>query len=164
MVDESTEARRPNDSTDEEMNGWIRAVSQEMGADRLAVADRAFCGVAKVLCEHLSPDAADRLVAELPLGIRARIHGGASPPRNHAYTRRSFMAMVDAEMNPSDECDPESVTHAVLKVMSQRIAPQEAEALRDLIPADLQGLWTGHAASSTNGIWSKSSSDSDLQL
>lgn len=162
MDDKSAEVHRLNESADSEITGWIEAISRTLGSTRLQIGEQALFGVASVLCDHLSPQAADGLLRQLPSPIRVRCVDEAQPSsRTLAYTRQSFMTMVAAEMEPHDGFDAESVTHAVLKVMSQEINPQAADALRECLPADLQGLWPERATRGANGIWSGTGSGSD---
>ena len=133
------------DETLQLTNIWLKELMDEMGwEDRR----RAYLGLRLVLQairDHLTPDEAVHLGAQLPLLVRGFYYEGWQPARTPDRNRNvdDFLHRIEGgfRQGPGDEyIDPAELTAAVFTVLRRRISQGEFDQVMHALPKRLRKL------------------------
>lgn len=115
--------------------------------ERLAWRDRqrtyrALRAVLHALRDRLSVDDASHLAAQLPMLVRGFYYEGYHPSGKPLLERKrsEFLAHVKCEF-PDESFDIETVTRAVLQVVTKHVTPGEVEKIKASLPEEIRSLW-----------------------
>ncbi|UCH74843.1 MAG: DUF2267 domain-containing protein [Rhodospirillales bacterium] len=133
------------DETRQLTNMWLNELSEEMGwEDR----HRAYLGLRLVLQairDHLSPDEAVHLGAQLPMLVRGFYYEGWRPAKTPDRNRSvdAFLRRIEDgfRQTPGDEyIDPAELTAAVFAVLRRRISAGEFDQVLHALPRAIRKL------------------------
>lgn len=133
------------ESTVQQTNEWLAAIAEQLGWDDRQRAYIGLRGTLHALRDYLVVDESAQLAAQLPLLVRGIYYEGWDPSKVPVdnRSRDDFLQRVAGAFERADPgVDPEQVTRAVLRLLSDRISQGEATQARRLLPKDVQSLWT----------------------
>lgn len=136
------------DRTVHKTNEWLREVMDELGWEDRRRALRALRTVLHALRDHLTPQEAAELGAQLPMLVRGFYYEGWSPAGKPLQEERKqdFLAQVHAELHTDFSAEPERVARAVLRVLARHVTAGELDDVRRILPEDIRGLLPGQLA------------------
>ncbi len=135
------------ESTLQKTHLWLNDIMAELGTQDKHQAYLALRTVLHTLRDHLTPEEAVQLAAELPMLVRGFYYEGWVPARTPVKERdkESFLNQVylafktNAMFEPNVR--PEKVVRAVLRVMTRHISEGELSDIKNLLPRQLRSLW-----------------------
>src|SRR5262249_44147234 len=113
------------DTTIQLTNTWLKEIGEELPWDDRHRSYLALRGTLHALRDHLVPDEAAQLSAQLPLLVRGIFFEGWDPSRTPVRERgrEEFLARIAAEFARADpSVDPARVARAVLRVLSAHVS------------------------------------------
>lgn len=132
------------DTTVHKTNEWLSGLMDALAVDRKR-AYAALRSVLHALRDRLPIATVAGLGAQLPLLVRGIYYDGWHPHPDgrlaHVRTPEEFLAVVENELPPGMEVDPERAVRAVLRVLSQHLDPNETSKIIRLLPRPLHELW-----------------------
>jgi len=136
------------DRTLQKTNEWIKEVMAELGWEDRRRALRALRTVLHALRDHLTPQEAAELGAQLPMLVRGFYYEGWKPLGKPlpAPSRELFLARVHAELHTDFSAEPERVARAVLRVLGHHVTAGELADVRRLLPHAICDLLPGNGA------------------
>lgn len=148
---------------------WLNEIMQEIGTRDKHQAYLALRTVLHTLRDHLTPQEAAQLAAELPMLVRGLYYEGWVPARTPLKERDkdSFLNTIydafqtDVLFEPTIK--PEKIVQAVLRVMSRHVSKGEMEDIKHLLPHQIRSLWPTYAKSTKKQPQSNRKNRSILQ-
>ena len=132
------------DTTLQKTQVWLNALMAELGwQDNRHRAYLALRTVLHALRDRLTVEEAVHLGAQLPMLVRGFYYEGwkvSGKPVRERH-KEDFLAHVGAAFRGDDTVDPEKMTRAVFKVLSQHITEGETKDIKGLLPAGVRKLW-----------------------
>ncbi|TWI54974.1 uncharacterized protein (DUF2267 family) [Pseudomonas duriflava] len=131
------------DRSIQQTNLWLDDIATHMGAPDRQTAYQALRAVLMAVRDRIGIDNAAHLAAQLPLMIRGifyeNFHPHGTPTQEE--TRDAFLKKVSSLISPTVDADPAKATKAVLRVLYERIDPNEVAKVAGLFPMPLRSLW-----------------------
>jgi uncharacterized protein (DUF2267 family) len=133
----------PFESTIQTTNVWLNDILELLGWREQHQAYHALRAVLHALRDRLPVDQAAALAAQLPMLVRGFYYEGWHPHGKPVKERHQeqFLAHVAEAFRDNPEVDPERVTKAVLRVLSEHVSTGEIAAVKSSLPKELRWLW-----------------------
>jgi uncharacterized protein (DUF2267 family) len=124
-------------------NTWINEVDYRTGWDNKQRAYRLLRTVLHALRDHLNPDEAAQLSAQLPILIRGIYYEGYDPSRTPVKerSREGFVERVQEDFRTDPMGDAEEAIGAVFDVLDAHVSEGEMEDVRQSFTKDIRGLF-----------------------
>lgn len=131
------------DESVHQANVWINEVNERTGWDNKQRAYRLLRAVLHAIRDHLSPDTAAQLAAQMPIFVRGVYYEGWDPSRTpvRERSRSGFIERIQADFESDPMGDAEAAIGAVLDLLDHRISEGEMENLRRSFSRDIRGLF-----------------------
>lgn len=131
------------DESVQQANIWINEVNERTGWDNKQRAYRLMRAVLHAVRDHLSPDAAAQLAAQMPIIVRGIYYEGWDPSKTPVKerSRAGFLAGIQEDFRGDPLGDAEAAVGAVLDLLDNRISEGEMEHLRRTFSRDIRGLF-----------------------
>lgn len=131
------------ESTIHTTNIWINDLLEDLGWEDPEQGYHALRAVLHVLRDHLQPNEAADLAAQLPMLVRGFYYEGWKPEGRPVAERKKdqFLAHVRKAFNYDPRINPEAVTRAVFRTLARHISKGEIEDVIGNLPADLREMW-----------------------
>jgi uncharacterized protein (DUF2267 family) len=135
IIDESVKAA----------NIWINDVEYRAGGGGKQRAYRVLRAVLHALRDHLNPDEAAQLSAQLPLLIRGIYYEGYDPSRMPVKerSRAGFVTRVQDAFGAEPIGDAEHAIGAVLDVLDAHVSEGQMAQVRGTFTREIRGLFAG---------------------
>ena len=132
------------DNAQSKSSSWISDLSDHLGWANAPLTLLALRAVLHALRDRLPPDEAVELSAQMPLIIKGvyfdQWDPSATPVR--IRTREEFLGLVRTNLQrAARDIDPERLTRAVFKLLSERVCEGEIRDVRSVLPAQVAELW-----------------------
>jgi uncharacterized protein (DUF2267 family) len=133
----------PFESTIHTTTIWLNELLDQLEWHDPCRAYYALRAVLHALRDQLPVDQVAALAAQLPLLVRGFYYEGWKPHEKpfKDRNREAFLAHIAAAFRDDPEVEPEQVTRAVLRVLSQHVSGGEMERVKHSLPRDLRSLW-----------------------
>lgn len=129
--------------TVEKTHIWLNEIAEELGApgDKHE-AYSALTAVLPAIRDHLNPDEAAHVSAQLPVLIRGLFFDGWDPSKTpvRERTRDAFLDRVAERAAPDIAQKPEAYVRAVGRVLARHISPGEMRDVLGMLPEPIRGL------------------------
>jgi uncharacterized protein (DUF2267 family) len=128
---------------------WLNGVAVALESEDRHYAYRVLRACLHALRDHLSPDEAAQLSAQLPIFIRGIYYEGYRPSRTpeHARDRESFLARIAREAVLAGSTEASFAVEAVGGVLREHVSRGELEGVLHALPEHIRELLvTGAAA------------------
>lgn len=131
------------DTTLQQANIWLKEIMQRLGTDDAHTGHTAMRVTLHALRDRIGPENAVHLGAQLPTLIRGIYYESWHPSGTPTKERHKqlFLDHVRKELRTGTPIDPETAIGAVLEVVCEKTAENEAVKLARLFPKDLRELW-----------------------
>ena len=131
------------DESVQQANIWINEVNERTGWNDKQRAYRLLRAVLHAVRDHLSPDAAAKLAAQMPIMIRGIFFEGWDPSATPVRERSlpGFLGSVGAEFRRDPLKEPAAEVGAVLDTLDHRISDGEMTRLRKCFSEDVRTLF-----------------------
>jgi uncharacterized protein (DUF2267 family) len=132
------------DETVQQANIWINEVDWRAGLANKQRAYRLLRAVLQALRDHLTPDEAAQLSAQLPIFVRGVFYEGFDPSRMPARerSRAGFVAQVAALHGPGLPDDMAGAIGAVLDTLDAHVSAGEMAHVRASFTAGARALFS----------------------
>ena len=129
------------DRTVHRTNEWVHELMDELAWRDKHKAYIAMKATLHALRDRLTVDAAAQLAAQLPMLVRGFYYEGWDPSDKPLKERhkREFLARIAREFA---DYDSEAVARAVFRVLLRHVSEGELAAVKHLMPAELEELWS----------------------
>ena len=131
------------DRTIQQTNLWLDDIATHLGASDRQTAYHASRAVLLSVRDRIGIDNAAHLAAQLPLMIRGifyeNFHPAGTPTQED--TQDAFLKKISSLVSPSIDLDPHKAAKSVLRVLYERIDPNEVAKVASLFPMPLRSLW-----------------------
>ncbi|GAB4325600.1 MAG: DUF2267 domain-containing protein [Dehalococcoidia bacterium] len=129
--------------TIEKTHVWLNEIAEELGApgDK-HYAYGALTAVLPAIRDHLNPDEAAHLSAQLPVLVRGLFFDGWDPSKTpvRERTREAFLERVAERAAPDVADRPEPCVRAVAKVLAKHISAGELKDVMGMLPEPVRDL------------------------
>ena len=131
------------DESVQQANIWINEVNERTGWDNKQRAYRLMRAVLHAVRDHLSPDTAAQLAAQMPIFIRGVYYEAWDPSKTPVRERSKakFLSRIQHEFQNDPLGDEEAAVGAVLDLLDHRISDGEMENLRRSFSQDIRSLF-----------------------
>ncbi len=131
------------DESVQQANSWINEVNERTGWENKQRSYRLLRSVLHAVRDHLSPDEAAQLAAQMPIMIRGVFYEGWDPSKTprRERTREGFLAQIAPDFATDPLGDAEEAVGAVLDVLDARISEGEMAHVRATFSKDLRTLF-----------------------
>lgn len=131
------------DESVQQANIWINEVDYRAGLVSKQRAYRLLRAVLHALRDHLNPDEAAQLAAQLPIFVRGLYYEGYDPSKTpvHSRSRAGFEARVEAVFGPEPPEEMADAIGAVFDVLDAHVSPGEMSHLRGCFTRDIRALF-----------------------
>ncbi len=131
------------DTTLQETNVWLKALTAQPHTDDRHLAYLALKAVLHALRDRLGPENAVHLGAQLPLLLRGVYYDGWRMARTPTKDRHmaQFVEHVSHGLPPGSGIDPLFATRSVLDVLWEKLDPGEIAKVLRILPTELEDLW-----------------------
>lgn len=131
------------DESVQQANIWINEVNYRTGWDHKQRAYRLLRAVLHAVRDHLSPDEAAQLAAQLPMLIRGLFYEGWNPSKTPVIerSRMGFVARIQTEFKTDPMDDADHAIGAVLDVLDAHISAGEMAHVRATFTKEIRGLF-----------------------
>ena len=131
------------DESVQQANIWINEVNERTGWDDKQRAYRLLRAVLHALRDHVSPDVAAKLSAQMPIMIRGIFYESWDPSKTPVKERSlaGFLAQVGQDFGPDPLQEPMAEVGAVLDTLDNRISEGEMTRLRKHFGEDVRELF-----------------------
>lgn len=122
---------------------WVNELRDRLGWSSSRDALRLLRVTMASVRDHLGPEEASQLAAQMPLLIRGMFYEGWQPARTPVRDRDLARFVVGIESRVADVRDyrgPEDIT-AVFQVLNNRISSGEVQDARGRLPDAIRALW-----------------------
>jgi uncharacterized protein (DUF2267 family) len=122
---------------------WIGELMAQLGWSDRQRAYAALRAVLHALRDHLSPEAAAALGAQLPMLVRGFYYEGWRPSGKPLKERKlnEFLAHVEENLRSNGAIDPRQVSQQVFALLKSHLSEGEIHSVQAALPAALQSLW-----------------------
>jgi uncharacterized protein (DUF2267 family) len=140
------------DTTLQQANTWLKEIMQRLGTDDARTGLAAMRATLHALRDRIGPENAVHLGAQLPTLIRGIYYESWHPSGTPTKERhkQQFLDHVRKELRTGTPIDPETAIAAVLEVVCEKTAENEAVKLARLFPKDLRELWPADVRAEAN--------------
>jgi len=124
-------------------NVWINEVNQSTGWDNKQRAYRLLRAVLHTVRDHLSPDEAAQLAAQMPLLIRGIYYEGWNPSKTPVKerSREGFLARVQQNFQTDPLGDAPEAVAAVVTLLDTHISPGEMADVKSTFTTEIRSLF-----------------------
>lgn len=131
------------DESVQQANIWFNEVDYRAGWANKQRSYRLLRAVLHALRDHLSPDEAAQLSAQLPVLIRGIYYEGYDPSKTPVTERslEGFLARVQKAFAPDPLEDAQAAIGAVLDVLDARISGGEMDHVRATFTKEMRALF-----------------------
>jgi uncharacterized protein (DUF2267 family) len=130
------------ESTVQKTHEWLGTIAEVSHLSK-GEAYKALRAVLHTLRDRLPVDAAVHFSAQLPLLVRGVFFEGWRPAEVPVkLSREEFLAAVNSKIVASRVIDPLRITRDVFGVLAAKLSPGETEKILQILPKDLQDLWS----------------------
>ncbi len=128
--------------TNEKTNTWLNELAEELNWDEPDMVYHALRAVLHQLRDRLPMNESVQLACQLPMLIRGCYYESWDPkPHPEHLHAEAFVARVALAFPGDFTIDPEQVTKAVLRIISQHVSEGELLDVQACLPADYRDLW-----------------------
>lgn len=122
---------------------WINDVDEKLTWGNKARAYRLLKAVLHAVRDHLQPNEAVDLGAQLPTFLRGVYYDQWRPAKTPVKDRHldSFLATIDNSFKPDPIDDTAEAATAVFEVMTRKVTWGEIDEVRKALPAAIRALW-----------------------
>lgn len=122
---------------------WIGDLMANLGWSDRHRAYAALRAVLHALRDHLTPEGAAALGAQLPMLVRGFYYEGWRPSGKPLKERklRDFLDHVEENMRSDGAIDPRQVSEQVFALLKMHLSAGEIHSVQSALPASLQSLW-----------------------
>ncbi len=133
------------DESVQQANIWINEVNERTGWDNKQRAYRLLRAVLHAVRDHLNPDTAAQLAAQMPIIVRGIFYEGWDPSKTpvRERSRERFIVGIQREFAGDPLGDADHAIGAVLDLLDNRISEGEMENLRRSFSRDIRSLFFG---------------------
>lgn len=137
------------DTTIQKTNLWIKAMMDGLKWEDRHKSFQAMRVVLRALRDRLTVEEAAQLGSQLPVLIRGFYYESWNPAHKpeKMRDRQEFLDRIHREFTTDATADPEAMTRAVFKLLSDRISEGEIEDITQMMPPELRDLWPEEARS-----------------
>lgn len=131
-------------TTVQETSLWLKSIGDKVGEDGDKDLAWTLLGATlHALRDHLQPEAAIHLGAQLPMLVRGLYydHWQVNTQRTKERHKAQFFDHVHSEFPTGEKLEPEAAVRAVFGVMREKIDPGEIAKLLRQMPKELRELW-----------------------
>ena len=140
----STTTQAPFDAAVHTANAWIADLAAELGeaCDRHR-AYQVMRAVLHALRDHLTPEEAADLAAQLPTLLRGVFYEGWRPAHKpvHERTLGKFMTRVESACPQEFYVSSTHLIRAVFKVLARHVSSGEIDDVKANLPQHIRSLW-----------------------
>ncbi|NKX46362.1 DUF2267 domain-containing protein [Roseicyclus persicicus] len=131
------------DESVQQANTWINEVDYRAGLVSKQKAYRMLRAVLQALRDHLTPDEAAQLSAQLPIFVRGVYYEGYDPSKTPVVerSRAGFLARVAEVHGPGLPDDVDAAVAAVFDVLDAHVSPGEMAQVRASFTAPIRALF-----------------------
>lgn len=131
------------DESVQQANSWINEVNERAGWDNKQRAYRLLRAVLHAVRDHLSPDEAAQLAAQMPIVVRGIFYEGWNPSATPVRERSKagFLAQIEPLFRTDPLGDPDHAVGAVLDVLDNRISEGEMQHVRATFSKQIRTLF-----------------------
>ncbi len=135
---------QPFEATLQKADQWMADMMEELGPDDPQMAYHSLRAVLHALRDRLMPGEVTDMAAQMPMLIRGLFLEGwkAAEPSGSLDSQDEFFAAVSEELQVPADVGPEDSTLAVFRVLDRHISAGEMQAVQDILPQALKGLWS----------------------
>jgi len=131
---------------DETLNvthGWLRRLMEHLGTDSRADAYAALRATLHALRDHLQPNDAVHLGAQLPMLVRGFYYDGWHPADKPLKDRsqEGFIDEVRGNLRGYEHLDPDDAVCSVFQLLSERLDRGEVDKVKHVLPRHIRELW-----------------------
>jgi uncharacterized protein (DUF2267 family) len=129
--------------TNEKTNSWLNQLTEDLHWDDSDLVFKALRTVLHELRDRLPTNESAQLASQLPMLIRGCYYENWVPKsRPNHLNAEEFVSHV-GQAFPSDfTIDPERVTVAVFRLLSQHVSEGEIKDVQACLPEDFQAFWS----------------------
>ncbi len=131
------------DEAVQSMNQWVNELDDRIGWDDKARAYRLLRSVLHAVRDHLSPDEAAQLGAQLPTLVRGVFYEGWDPSKTPVKerTREGFVARVQEAFKPDPMGDADHAIRAVFWLLDRHVSEGEMAHVRQTFHSRIRALF-----------------------
>lgn len=135
------------DESVQQANIWFNEVDYRTGWDNKQRSYRLLRAVLHALRDHLNPDEAAQLSAQLPVLIRGIYYEGYDPSRTPVTerSREGFVARVQKAFVPDPLGDAETAIGAVFDVLDAHVSGGEMDHVRATFTKEMRSLFAARS-------------------
>jgi uncharacterized protein (DUF2267 family) len=130
------------DTTVQETNLWLKSLMADLDIPDRALAWDLLSATLHEIRDHLQPQTAAHLGAQLPMLIRGAYyeHWPVDKTPTKDRHKASFLAHISASCPTGAAVKPERVARAVFRLLAKYIDPGQVAKLIKMLPKELRGL------------------------
>lgn len=131
------------EKTQQKTAHWIETVAHNMGSTDTERSYHVLKSVLHAVRDRLRPDEAVQLAAQMPMLVRGFYYEGWHPadkPERYRH-KREFLAHIAHDVPSLDPAQRERAAAAVFAVLSSELTGNEANQVRQALPAEVRELW-----------------------
>ncbi len=131
------------DSAAQSTNEWVNEVNQRTGWDHKHRAYRLLRAVLHAVRDHLNPDEAAQLAAQMPVLIRGIFYEGWNPSKTPVKerSREAFIARVQKDFETDPLGDAPQAIGAVVALLDEKISAGEMDDVRGALSKSIRSLF-----------------------
>ena len=134
------------DTTLQETNRWLKLAMEYLETDNRHHAFTVLRATLHALRDHIGPEKAVHLGAQLPMLLRGAYYEGWRLAGTPSHDRRAedFLNHVDSGLRGKLPFDAEDAARATFRVFAQCLDGGEAKILISLLPAEIRVMWPNY--------------------
>lgn len=121
-------------------NAWLIELMQRLGIEDQHVAYRALRATLHALRDQMTPAAAARFAAQLPILLRGVFFEGWRPRGRQRVVEGDFLGQLAQEIG-DPTVDATTVARAVMALMAQKLSMGEVGRVVGRLPPELREIW-----------------------
>lgn len=131
------------DDAAQSTNEWVNDINERTGWDHKHRAYRLLRSVLHVVRDHLNPDEAAQMAAQMPVLIRGIFYEGWNPSKTplKIRAREDFIARVQKDFASDPLGDAPEAIAAVMAVLDARISKGEMDDVRSTFTTEIRTLF-----------------------
>lgn len=143
----STNGLEAFDTTIQDSNKWLKAMSGELGSDSRRSAFAALKGVLHAVRDRIGAENAAHLGNQLPMLLRGAYYEAWHPGRTPTHERHleGFSDHVKANLPEAGDINPAEAARACFAVMNRYLDGGEMRKLMRVLPREVLNLWPDSA-------------------
>lgn len=124
-------------------NDWVNDLNERVGWEHKQRAYRLLRSVLHVLRDHLNPDEAAQLAAQMPILIKGIFYDGWNPSKTpvRERSRDAFVARVQKDFETDPLGDAPEAIGAVMALLDARISAGEMDDVRGAVSKRIRDLF-----------------------